>query len=117
MKLLVCGSRDFNQKTILFQVLDELHNQYQIDHLVHGDARGADKMAGEWANERNIQVTPYPADWKKYKKAAGPIRNAYMLSHSKPDLVFSFPGGDGTEHMKTIAKAAGVKVLTLEDML
>ncbi len=57
--------------------------------LIHGDCRGADKLAASVALEFGFDVHPYPADWDKHGDAAGPIRNRQMLD-LKPDLVIAF---------------------------
>lgn len=116
MKVLVCGGRKFDDFSLLKKVLDTLNRQHKITVVIHGDARGADKMADVWAFFKNaiedekIKVEPYPADWDKHGKAAGPIRNQQMLNEGKPDLVVAFPGGKGTADMVLKAIKAGVPV-------
>jgi hypothetical protein len=78
--------------------------------IIHGAAKGADTLAGRWAKEFNIPVLVFPADWKKYGRRAGPIRNAQMLSEGKPNLVVAFPGGRGTANMVGLSQKAGVPV-------
>lgn len=51
------------------------------------------------------------ADWSKYGKAAGPMRNQKMLDEYKPDLVVALPGGRGTADMVSRARVAGVEVI------
>jgi hypothetical protein len=55
--------------------------------IVHGDAAGADRLAGQWVTNRMLKVERYPADWAKHGRAAGPIRNEQMLEEGKPDLL------------------------------
>ncbi len=54
----------------------------------------------------------YPADWKRYGRAAGRIRNALMLEYEKPDLVIAFhedlSTSRGTLDMLKRAKLAGI---------
>ena len=81
--------------------------------MIHGAARGADTLAGRWAQDRNIPVREFPAEWRvngRYNNHAGLDRNARMLRHGKPDLVAAFPGGTGTAHMVSIAARADVPV-------
>lgn len=105
MKILVCGGRNFNKRNFVFRCLDSfLDHNPSINCVVHGAATGADSLAGEWARSRNIEERPYPADWKKYGKRAGYLRNEEMLFKEKPDVVIAFPGGKGTENMVQIAK-------------
>lgn len=47
--------------------------------IVHGAARGADTLGGNWATARGLTVEAYPADWIAEPRAAGPIRNQQML--------------------------------------
>lgn len=110
MRVLVCGGRDYYRRSDLFMALDALHRRKTITLVIHGAARGADSLAGEWACLNGIDVAEYPADWNKDGKAAGPIRNARMLSEGKPDGVVAFPGGRGTADMIGQAKRAGLKV-------
>lgn len=110
--VLVCGGRDFRDYNLLTSVLDELHREEPIWLVVHGDARGADRLAGLWATCTNVAVHAHPARWDLYGRAAGPIRNRAMLeSQFSVDLVVAFPGGHGTEDMVKQARAKGVPVL------
>jgi hypothetical protein len=91
--------------------LDRLHKQRgPFTMVITGHALGVDRLAESWAAERGITVQSFPANWKRYGKAGGPKRNAYMLKVSRPDLVIAFPGGTGTAHMVTIARQAGVDI-------
>ena len=66
-------------------------------------------IAAKWADHNNVPVVTYPANWSAGKKG-GPMRNAFMLSDSRPDVVAAFPGGNGTADMVRRAQAAGVTV-------
>lgn len=111
MKVLVCGGRDYRDTKQFCSVMDALHQESPISLIVHGDANGADTMAGCWAVKNGLQVSVYPANWNRYGRSAGPIRNRQMLDEEHPDLVVAFPGGKGTAHMVRIAKADGFKVI------
>lgn len=114
VKALICGGRDFNDGWLFLWTMDEVHANMQITMVVHGGARGADTMAGEWADRNNIPVRVYEADWKTHGKSAGPIRNRQMLDEEDPDIIIAFPGGSGTAHMVKISKDAGKPVLEVE---
>lgn len=111
-RVLVCGGRHYDDHNRIFNVL----NNYDADHdftaVIHGAATGADRAAGHWAmGQQHIEEIRFPANWHKYGKAAGPIRNQRMLSEGKPDLVIAFPGGHGTQHMVEIARLQGIEVV------
>jgi len=114
MKVLVCGGRDFDDAALVYATLDRIHRERGITGLIEGGARGADTAAYSWAKVHDLHDRTYRADWNKHGKAAGPIRNAHMLADGNPDLVVAFPGGNGTAHMKRIAREAGVEVLEIE---
>ena len=111
MRVLVCGGRDFHDKEFLFRTLDRFHNQYHFEVVIQGEAKGADLLAKEWAESRLVSCWCFPADWAKHGKRAGYLRNIEMLEKGQPDLVIAFPGGRGTDHMKSIARKAGVSVI------
>ena len=106
-RILVCGRRDYDNQVRLWYVLD----YYRPAVVIHGAARGADTLAGEWAKARGVPVQEFPADWKRYGNAAGPIRNQQMLREGKPDVVIAFPGGRGTANMIEQARCFGVPVV------
>jgi hypothetical protein len=114
MRLLVCGSRTWTDRARLWQVLDRLTANHggQVT-VIEGDARGADRLAGQLAHERGWRLERYPADWQGEGRAAGPRRNARMLQQGRPDLVVAFTVGPlvhsrGTADMVGRARAAGV---------
>lgn len=104
--VLVCGGRAYADRDKVFAALDEL----QPSRIVHGGARGADGIAADWARRNGVRVREYKADWERLGRAAGPQRNAHMLSDARPDIVLAFPGGRGTADMVRRARAAGVEV-------
>ncbi len=113
-RVLVCGGRDYRNRTRVVEVLDLIHDADPISMLLHGGASGADRFAEWWAlthrDYESIACLAFDAEWSKHGRAAGPIRNARMLEEGKPDLVVAFPGGRGTQDMVTRAKVAGVPV-------
>ena len=113
MKVIVCGGRDYCDSNNLNNILNLIHKETPIDTIIHGDARGADKLAGLWANANGIEEVPFAADWVKHGKSAGPIRNREMLLQTKPDLIVAFPGGRGTQDMITVSRKHGYKVIEI----
>jgi hypothetical protein len=107
MKVLICGGRDYYDTERIREALLKVGG---ITEVIQGGAKGADRTARSVAEQLGIMVREFPADWEKYGKAAGPIRNQQMLNEGKPDLVIAFPGGKGTQDMINRAKKAGVKV-------
>lgn len=115
MRVLVCGGRGYSNREQMAAVLDFFHNRNNFTVLIHGGARGADSLAGEWAKEKGLEVVVFPAQWEKYGKAAGPMRNQQMICEGKPDFVIAFPGGKGTKDMVERAWEADLTVLELTE--
>ena len=129
LRVLVCGGRDYHDRTKIMRVLDTIHNSAggPISHIIHGGARGADTLGGRWTwlhpvdsddpadlgryTVEEVVFPVTPTEWAFRGKAAGFLRNEKMLTESKPDLVVAFPGGKGTAHMVRLAEAAGVPVI------
>jgi hypothetical protein len=90
--------------------MDELAQRITIDAVIEGDARGADRVAGEWARSHRVEHQVLRRLGGLGRKA-GPIRNQLMLDEGKSDLVVAFPGGRGTADMMRRARSAGVEVI------
>ena len=122
LRVLVCGGRDYHNVEEFYEVLNWVDGSWEsadstgpISTIISGHARGADQLAEKYANEKNIPLEIYPAQWDVYGKSAGVIRNQEMLDEGQPDLVVAFPGGKGTAHMVKIAKKANAEVINLAD--
>ncbi len=110
MKVLVCGGRNYNDYESVKSCLDMLP---PITCIISGCARGADTLGIRYAEEHNIPIMRFPADWNTYGKAAGSIRNQQMLDEGQPQLVIAFPGGSGTADMVRRSLKANLKVYDL----
>lgn len=111
MRVLVCGSRNFENWPWVHAELDKLEG---VGTIIEGGATGVDRIAQEWGIRKGWTIETYAANWVKHGKAGGPIRNKQMLDEGKPDLVIAFPGGKGTANMVKQAREAGVKVVEIK---
>ena len=116
MRILVCGGRDYLDYLTVQKTLDEviLGNDPDTIIIIQGGAKGADFLAKVYAycyGWGGLACIEYPADWKKYGKGAGPIRNQQMIDEGKPDLVVAFSGNVGTADMVKKAKKANIEVI------
>jgi hypothetical protein len=113
MRVLVCGGRNYSDYTCMSVFLQNYLSKEDI--LIHGKSRGADSLSEivrtDLYGKDESKVIRFPADWERYRKRAGFIRNQQMLDEGKPDLVLAFPGGSGTLDMVTRARKAGVIVI------
>lgn len=111
MRVLVCGGRHYRDRDQVRNTLSDLDIAERIECVIHGAATGADTEGMIWAQANDRKHAPFAAEWERYGKKAGPLRNQRMLDEGKPDLVVAFPGGRGTANMVAQAQLAGVRVL------
>lgn len=110
MRLLVCGDRNWKNYNAIYDWISTLRPSV----VIQGEARGADSLAKKAAEELGIRVLSFPAEWKKYGRAAGPLRNEKMLEEGKPDLVLAFHNdiskSKGTKDCIKRAREKGIPV-------
>lgn len=102
VKVIVAGSRYFTSYERLVRVIE--WSRFKITELVSGGAVGVDTCAERWANENGVTIRRFPADWKQYGNAAGPIRNIAMAKYADGLLAYWDGRSVGTKNM--IEKAA-----------
>lgn len=112
MRILICGDREWEDTESIERLLSKFDESTVV---IHGDSRGADRMAGSIAESRNMTVEKYPADWH-IGRIAGPIRNRRMIEEGKPDVVYYFHhdirNSLGTKDMIKQSKAAKIPVIS-----
>jgi len=108
-RILICGDRNWTDVEIIENFIRSLPPDTII---IHGNSRGADKIAERKAKEQGLIVKGYSADWDKYGRAAGPIRNKQMLLEGRPDKVVAFHNdlskSRGTADMLRQAEKRGI---------
>ena len=116
-RLLVTGSRtwegivaEMKLQTVLSGLHGFLANINSRLVVVHGDCpQGADAIARRWCERRGVHQEAYPADWRQYHQAAGPIRNRYMVNLGA-DMCIGFlrNGSSGTTGCMDLAREKGI---------
>ena len=76
MRTIVAGSRNIKNKKLIFEILDRYKDK--ITEIVCGEAAGPDNIGKEWGLKNNIPIKSFPAEWDKFGRMAGPIRNRDM---------------------------------------
>ena len=105
LKVIIAGSRHFNDYELLERLVDMYLQHYSIDQIeiVSGGARGADRLGERFAHSRGITLKVMPADWDTYGKSAGYRRNEQMAQYATHCIVFWDEKSRGTEHMINLA--------------
>lgn len=122
-RIIIAGSRKFNDYKKMLAVLDNLgiHLINSIDpvEIISGHASGADTLGERFAKAYKYPLKLFPAEWDKYGKAAGPIRNEQMAKYAAEadrGMLIAFPIGEsrGTKNMIKLAKQYGLEVNVIE---
>lgn len=97
MKLAIVGGRDFtNYKKFKKIVNDYLENLDAPEEIISGGAQGVDSMAEKYAEEKNIPIVVFQADWKKHGIKAGIMRNTDIVKSSTHVLALPTQNSRGT---------------------
>lgn len=110
MKIIIAGGRDFNDFSKLKLICDSLLIKHEIIEIVSGCANGADKLGERYALEKGYIIKQFPADWSKFGKSAGYIRNTQMAEYADALIAFWDGKSKGTQHMINLAKKCKLKI-------
>lgn len=90
--IIISGSRKLNKSfrpKLICKFLKNLLNI--VGHnltVIHGDCEyGIDALIDHYCKELSIDRIKYPANWGKYGRKAGWVRNNLMFAHGNPDYV------------------------------
>ena len=112
-RIIVCGGTDFDDYDYFTRKMDMMLKSYGNIKLVSGHAKGADSFVEIYAAEKDIPIQVFPAEWKRYGRTAGPIRNRAMLVYAMEETpaVIAFWNGKsrGSGNMLKLAKDHGVE--------
>lgn len=112
MRLVIFGSRTCNPTPQRIRVtLEELGiDESKITEVVCGMARGADLAGLRYAAQTGIPVKKFPADWDRYGRRAGILRNAEMAEYADVGVGFWDGESRGTAHMIETLRGLGKRV-------
>lgn len=112
MRVLVTGSRDWEDEWAIRRHLICFHSWIPA-RLVSGACRsGADRMAEDIAKELGWEVEQHPADWRQYGQRAGFIRNSYMVGLGADVCVaFILNDSKGATMTADLAEKAGIRTI------
>lgn len=112
-RVLITGSRTWTNRRVIERALRDVSSEYAGKDItiVHGGAHGADTIAGEIAQSLGMFTEVHKADWRRYGKSAGAIRNRVMVD-SGVQLCLAFPLGEarGTRDCMRVAEKVGIPV-------
>lgn len=110
MKTIIAGSRDIiDYETVKAVIAEAQAAGFVITEVVSGRADGVDTLGERWAEENNIPIKKFPADWS-IGKSAGAVRNNKMAKYAD-QLILIYDGESrGSTHMLACAVAKKMKI-------
>lgn len=109
-RVIVAGSRDFNDYQLLKDKLDYYLQNLPDIEIVSGGAKGADALGERYSEEAGYPLKVFPADWDDLGKRAGHVRNAQMAKYANYLVAFWDGKSKGTKGMIDIANKLGLRV-------
>lgn len=103
MKIAIVGSRDYPRLDLVNAYVKTLPAGTVV---VSGGARGVDQAAETAARQCGLEVISFKADWNRWGKAAGIMRNGDIVRAAEQVVAF-WVGSKGT--LDTINKALAAK--------
>ena len=106
-RVAVAGCRKYENyeeaKEYIDFCISEIRKKYTLV-LVSGGCRGADALGERYAAENGLKTEKYPADWEKYGRAAGPMRNKKIAEISDYIICFWDGQSKGTKSLLRFAE-------------
>lgn len=108
MRTIIAGSRDVTNYNELIKAIQEC--TWKPTTVLCGLARGVDMLGERWAKENDIDVEYYIANWNKYGKKAGYVRNEEMAKNADALIALWDGKSRGTAHMVDLACEYGLDI-------
>jgi predicted Rossmann fold nucleotide-binding protein DprA/Smf involved in DNA uptake len=108
MRTIIAGSRNIEEYSLLLEAIKS--SGIEITSVVSGGAPGVDTLGERYAEENSLTCTRFPANWEKYGKAAGPIRNRLMAANADALIAIWDGKSPGTKNMIQEAEKKGLQV-------
>lgn len=118
-RVIIAGSRDMADyeaaRKVISEALSEIGGGAPV-RIVSGHCRGADILGERYAREHGLELAVFPAEWNRYGRRAGFIRNTRMAEFvseegSEGTLIAFWDGQSrGTKMMIGIAERKGIDI-------
>ena len=120
IRCIIAGSRNFTYYQMLEKNVMRVFEREHISNpqIISGHARGTDMLGELFAHEHYLDLKIFPAQWEKYGKSAGSIRNNDMATYASEEngMLIAFWDGKskGTHNMIDTAKKHGLTVYVID---
>ena len=107
LKIVIAGCRNYNNYYEAKDYIDFCIREIKKNNtivILSGGCKGADMLGERYAIENGYEISKFVANWDKYGKAAGPIRNEQMAIDADYIIFFWDFKSKGTKSMIEYAK-------------
>lgn len=110
MKVVIAGSRSIHHNVKQHQEhFDQLAAKFESEYgkisvVISGRATGPDKLGEMWAKKNGVGIAAFPADWDRFGKGAGHIRNEEMGVLAEAGIILWDGKSRGTSHMMGVMR-------------
>lgn len=111
MRICIAGTRDYHDYETLCFLIKK--SGFKITEVCSGCAKGVDALGERWANENNVPIKRFPANWKELGRAAGPSRNYEMARYADGLIAICMNESPGTMNMIMCAESQYIPSIVL----
>ena len=103
LRCIIAGGRNIREYAIVEAAIEA--SGFVIAQVVSGVAEGVDRLGEQWGYAHDVPIARFPANWDRYGKRAGILRNGEMAAYAQA-LVAVWDGrSPGTKNMIAQAHA------------
>lgn len=110
MRTIIAGSRTVESFDLVRAAVEACPWASEITEVVSGCADGVDTLGEQWAKRKMIPIKRFPADWRRFGRAAGPKRNEQMAAYADALIAVWDGASRGTQDMIERARHYGLRV-------
>ena len=110
----IVGWKKFNDYQLFIQHMNSIVSRLRMVTIISGGCRGTDALARRYAEDGGYHYVEFSANWKRYGKSAGPIRNRQIVNSSNLLVAFLSPKSIGTRNTIKFARVKGVDVIVID---
>ncbi|MEH6631836.1 MAG: SLOG family protein [Halopseudomonas aestusnigri] len=108
MKVIIAGSRTIDDYEALVTFVESIG--WPIEEIVSGGCRGVDELGERWAESKSISKKVLHADWAKYGREAGELRNRDMAKYADGLILLWDGKSPGASCMLRESSRAGIEI-------
>ena len=108
MKVIIAGSRHIDDFDTLQALIEG--TGWDIDEVVSGGCHGVDMMGEQWAEQNGIPVKQFVADWIRFGREAGELRNREMAQYADGLILLWDAKSPGASCMMRESAKAGIPI-------